>query len=345
MSELRHDQTTEDWVVIAPERGLRPHDARPASPDEGSKRDDCPFCPGNERETPPETWRLPGPRGTWRARAFANRFPIVESERGRHEVIVESPHHDWDLATGSEQGVRRVLRAYRARYLAMRSLRPSLVVLFRNHGLAAGTSLEHPHSQVVALPIVPALIRRRLEVARQQFDETGNCLYEEMLERAIAEDERIVRASERYAAFVPYAASVPFETWISPRRHQSSFGALSDEGLGELAGLLWAVLRGLRQALNDPPYNLVIDSVPPADEQVPYFGWVLRIVPRLTTAAGFELATAIPVNPSLPESDASSLRGSVTSLVAGHGPAEDVSNVPVRDRRRMGTYPRGVSTT
>ena len=317
MSQLRQDPTSGDWVIVASERGLPPHDGVPPLGDDGSGRDGCPFCPGHENSTPPETWRLSGARGAWLIRAFADRVPILESDRSRHEVIVESPGHDWDLATGTEQEVRRVLRAYRARYLALRSVHPSLVVVFRNHGGVAGTSMAHPHSQVVALPVIPARMRRRLELARRYFEETGNCLYVTLVERELAEGDRVVRTSERFASFVPLAASVPFETWISPRRHRASFGALRDEGLVELARELSLILRGLRQALNDPPYNLVIDSIPPLDEDVPYFAWLIRILPRLATAAGFELATGMPVNPNLPESDAASLRAAVLSVGAG----------------------------
>lgn len=226
-------------------------------------------------------------------------------------MIVESPRHDWDIASGSEAEVHRLLRAYRARYLAFRSERPALISVFRNRGDRSGASLKHPHSQVVAAPLVPGLIRRRLETARRHFEATGRCLYVELVEGELVEGQRVLAVSDRVVAFVPAAATVPYETWIAPRSHGSSFGAVSDEMMVSLAPVLRKCLRALGKALADPPYNLVIDSVPPAEEQVPYFGWLIRILPRTTVAAGFELATGMAVNPNLPEEDAMVLRSAL----------------------------------
>ena len=238
--------------------------------------------------------------------------------RGHHEVIIESPRHDWDLATATHPEVRAVLAAYRARYRALRAAGDSaLIVVFRNHGPGSGTSLEHPHSQVLAAPVVPLQVRRRLDVARQHFDDLGTCLYAEVIDGELGDGRRVLTAGERVVAFQPFAAAVPFETWILPRSHQPSFGQAGDGLLDELAGVLRSVLQGLRVALEDPPYNLVIHSAPPGDEGRQYFIWHLQIVPRLATPAGFELGTGIPINPSLPEDTAATLRASIK------GPSDD----------------------
>lgn len=332
-TELRQDPTTRNWIVVAPGRGRRPsvfgRAARPAA-DAAT----CPFCSGHEAETPPELWRLDGDGG-WRVRVIPNMFAMLAGRGsgtrhvtaggfvsmpgiGRHEVVVESPDHDADLARADVRTVRDVLEAYRARYGALRAEGWACIVVFRNHGPGAGTSLAHPHSQIVATPVVPIEIRHRFDIAMQHFDDTGTCLYVEILRRELAEGRRIVLERDRVVAFQPFAAAVPFETWIMPRTHAAAFGDASDRDLDDLAVALRAVLGGLSRHLGDPDYNLVIQSAPPGDEDRQYFVWHLRIVPRLTTPAGFELGSGMRVNPSLPEETAAELRDTLAKEIA-HG--------------------------
>lgn len=327
MTELRQDPTTRNWVILAPQRNRRPHDRRGA--EQPSSPQDCPFCPGREHETPAELWRLEAPDGGWRLRAVPNKYPALDADasqrraardgflamggHGHHEVLIESPRHDWDMATGSQAEVRDVLGAYRERYQALRAATDSaVIVVFRNHGPASGTSLEHPHSQIVAAPVVPLQVRRRFDVARAHYDDFGTCLYLDLVERERQDGRRMLLDGERLVAFQPFAALAAYETWIVPRYHQPSFGRADDETLDELAGVLRAVLGALRRHLNDPPYNLVIHSAPPGDEEREFFTWYFQIVPRLSTPAGFELATGIPINPSLPEETAAALRGALS---------------------------------
>jgi UDPglucose--hexose-1-phosphate uridylyltransferase len=331
-TELRQDPATRNWVVVAPDRSRRPDSfgrPRRQKPDES----DCPFCPGREAETPDEVWRLNATDGTWQVRVVPNKFPLLAgsgSRRrrtspegfvtmpgvGRHEVVIESRDHADDLANASEAAVRRVLEAYRVRYRALRSEGAAVIVIFRNHGPGAGTSLSHPHSQIVATPVVPIEIRHRFDVAMQHYDDLGTCLYVDIVERELLDGQRIVLQSERFVAFHPFASATPFETWVMPRFHQSSFGDVGDAALDELASVLRAVLGGLRRALDDPDYNYVIYSAPPGDEEREYFVWHLRIVPRLLTPAGFELGSGIPVNPSRPEETAAALRRSIDEEVS-----------------------------
>ena len=154
---------------------------------------------------------------------------------GRHEVVIESRGHFDDLATASELAVRRVLEAYRVRYRALRDEGAALIVIFRNHGPGAGTSLSHPHSQIVATPVVPIEFRHRFDVAMQHYDDLGTCLYLDIVERELRDGRRIILQSERFVAFQPFASTSPFETWIMPGFHQSSFGKLDDAALDELA--------------------------------------------------------------------------------------------------------------
>jgi UDPglucose--hexose-1-phosphate uridylyltransferase len=227
---------------------------------------------------------------------------------GHHEVIIETPDHDGDLATGSDASVRGVLEVYRARYQSLRAEGAALIVIFRNHGPSAGTSLSHPHSQIVSTPVVPIEVRHRFEVAQQHYDDMGTCLYSDILRRELADDRRIVLQTEHFVAFQPFASAFSYETWLMPRAQQATFGSITDQQLDDMAGALRRVLAGLRQLLDDPDYNYVIESAPPDDEDSEYYVWHLRIAPKLGTPAGFELGSGMRVNPFPPEKAAQALR-------------------------------------
>ncbi|GIW07452.1 MAG: galactose-1-phosphate uridylyltransferase [Dehalococcoidia bacterium] len=327
MTELRQDPSTRNWVVIAPERGRRPdvfRAQRGRLPGDAA----CPFCPGREAETPGELWRLDGPDGNWRVRVVPNKFALLAGDGsarrhvspegfvampgvGWHEVVIESSDHGADLARADDAAVRNVLEAYRARYRELRAGGSALVIVFRNHGPGAGTSLAHPHSQIVASPVVPVQIRQRFDVAMQHYDDLGTCLYVDILGRELSDGRRVVLEGARFVAFQPFASASPFETWIMPRFHQPSFGDADDDALNDLASILRSVLSGLSRELGDPDYNYVIQSAPVGDEGREYFVWHLRIVPRLSTAAGFELGSGMLVNPSRPEDTAAALRRAI----------------------------------
>ena len=326
-SELRQDPTTRDWVVIAPGRRYRPHTLTDSSRQETPSQQ-CPFCPGQEHETPPEVWRLPMPDGGWRVRVVPNRFPTLAPNGtphrvintagfvsmpgvGRHEVIIESPDHNADLARAVNADVRAVLEGYRARYNALRHGSGGVIVIFRNHGSAAGTSLAHPHSQIMATPVVPIQIRHRFEVAMQHYDDMGTCLYVDLMERELRDGRRIVLETPHFVAFQPYASAMPFETWIMPRGPHPCFGDATDAMLDELAPIVRSVLAGLANVLDDPDYNAVLQSAPIGDEHREYFVWHLRVLPRIAVPAGFELGSGMAVNPSLPEEAAATLRAAV----------------------------------
>lgn len=328
MTELRLDPTVRNWVIVAPERGSRPDAFRGRRREDTTAGASCPFCPGREAETPPEMFRLPDEGGGWRLRVIPNKFAALSGDgsrehvidplgfismpgRGQHEVVVESPQHGWDLAMADEREVLDVLATYRARHRALRDAAAAVVVIFRNHGPGAGTSLPHPHSQIVAPPVVPLLVRHRFDVAMQHHDDTGRCLYVEILDRELADGRRIVAQNDGFVAFQPFASAAPFETWLMPRTHRASFADADDDELARLASLLRDVLRGLRDLLDDPDYNYVIQSAPPGDEDRPYFLWHLQIVPRLSTPAGFELGSGISINPSSPEASAAALRDAI----------------------------------
>jgi UDPglucose--hexose-1-phosphate uridylyltransferase len=329
MSTLRFDETTADWVVFAPARTLRPHDERPAqSPTDDEAHKSCPFCPGNEAFTPPEIDSVRDrPGDPWRVRVVPNKFPAMTIENnprrradphsfhfmggcGAHEVVIESPEHSLFLAQQPVEQIELVLRTLQGRYQdLMRDVRFQTVVIFKNHGVDAGTSLVHPHWQLVATPVVPRWLRTKHLEAAEYYDRTGQCLYCELMSRELEAGERILAANDEYVAFLPYAGHAPFETWIAPRRQQASFRSVPKDRFAALAELLQTVLLKLHTALKNPAFNLTIDDVPRGDENSEFFLWHMRIIPRLTTPAGFEMGSGMSINTVLPEDATAFLSG------------------------------------
>ena len=228
---------------------------------------------------------------------------------GIHEVVIEDPLHNQLLPLMVDKQVEEVLLAYRERYLALREdPRIKLTIIFKNYGKAAGTSLEHPHSQLVGTPIVPSNVRKKLQEAARYYDDIGRCVYCDLIEEELSVGQRIVEETERFVVFQPFASRFPFETWIVPKQHQASFGLISMEDSKSFGKALRRLLFKLYTRLNDPEYNYVIYTAPIKDEEEDYYHWHLQIIPRLTTPAGFELGSGIFINGSFPEETARFLR-------------------------------------
>ncbi len=330
MPELRQDPATREWVIIATERARRPHDFQKKAPPSPSAARDagCPFCPDNEHMTPEQDFVIPDTGagdGRWRVRVVPNKFaallPQGGPERrqsgifremagyGKHEVIIETPRHDQPIALMDRLQVEDIVRAYRARYRALREdTNLELILIFKNHGRAAGTSLAHPHSQLVATPVVPTTIRLRYDTATRYHDDTGQCIYCVIRDEELKRGERIVLESEEFVAVHPYASRVPFETWILPRRHDSCFGHIADESLSDFAAVLQTLLRKMYFGLGNPDFNYVVHTAPIEDEDKHYYIWHLQILPRLTVQAGFELGSGMHINVALPEETAAFMR-------------------------------------
>lgn len=332
MPELRQDPTTKEWVVIATDRARRPDQFANTRTGPSAIRDydpSCPFCPGNEHMTPQETFSLPDPvgQGGWRIRVVPNKFaallPRGGGNDGRaashffhgapgygyHEVIIEGPWHNQGLPLMSEPEIEDLLYTYRQRYNALKT-DPGikLILLFRNHGERAGTSLQHPHSQLVATPVIPFHIRQKYEVATRHYDDTGHCLYCDVAAEERAAAKRVILETPHFLAFHPFASQVPFETWIVPRVHNPCFARITSVQTADLASVLRRVLRGLHDGLGNPDFNLIVHTAPVEDAQKPYFLWHIEIRPRLTTQAGFELGTGMYINTAVPEETATFMR-------------------------------------
>ncbi|MFC2059565.1 galactose-1-phosphate uridylyltransferase [Chloroflexota bacterium] len=334
MSELRQDPTTREWVIVAPERAKRPQPkAKKKTPEEIPPWDEaCPFCPGNESQTPGEVFRLPQSEA-WEVRVVPNRFAaltlnggITRREEGRffremdgigaHEVIIETASHNTPMALMPYQQVEKVLTAYWQRYNALKKDRRfKFITIFKNHGWASGTSLAHPHSQLVATPITATYYRRKFDVAVDYYDDVGRCLYCDLLAEELEREERIAAHTEGFVILHPYASRVPWETWIIPKKHYASFGMFPSEYLTELAIVLRDSLLCLFRGLDNPAFNLMIDTSTTEDEEDPYYHWHIRIVPRLSTIAGFEMGSGIYITTALPEKTARIARQYVDSLL------------------------------
>jgi UDPglucose--hexose-1-phosphate uridylyltransferase len=328
MPELRQDPITGGWVIIAIERNKRPSDftTRP----EEKKGGVCPFCKGNEKLTPPEitAYREAGTRPDepgWWIRIVPNRFPALENKNksleirrnfftsmngtGAHEVIIESPEHEQSLEQNDLVQVQEIFRAWRDRYnvlMAKEAIR--YVQIFKNEGAIAGASLEHPHSQVIATPLIPAVIKNELDGASAFFMDRGLCPYCEMIAHEEAAGERLIAGNQHFIAFCPYASRFPFEFTIIPRQHQADFSSLDDSMLQDLSAIVKETMQKLNTSLSRPPYNLMLHTAPVGFKEAPYYHWRLEVLPQLTKTAGFEWGTGIYINPAPPETAARYLR-------------------------------------
>ena len=327
MPELRQNPITRQWVIIATERAKRPQDLVKKTegvPPIPSYVERCPFCPGNEHMTPPPSMQMPSD-GKWQVRVVPNKFAALSSEGeltrkfdgfkttvngvGLHEVIVETPDHSKFMALLSEQEIELVLQCYRERYIAItKDPRIEHITIFKNHGLSAGTSLEHPHSQVIATPIIPPDIRNRMEEALRFYDSSGQCIFCRVLMDELSDRIRLVQETAHFVAFIPFAALTPFSLWIYPRRHMASFPEIHPEEIADLARMLRIVLAKLYYGLGNPDFNYIVRTAPSEGRYLRYVHWYITVVPRLTRSAGFELGSGIYINPTIPEANAEFLR-------------------------------------
>jgi len=331
MPELRKDPVVGRWVIISTERSRRPTNFTPVRLEKTSGF--CPFCPGQEDKTPPEVYaHRPGGSAPntpgWEVRVVPNKFPALQIEGaldrrgeglydkmngvGAHEVVIESPRHEQDLADLSVEQLTEVLRAYRERMLDLhRDRRFRYVLLFKNHGPEAGATLEHTHTQLVATPIIPRILQEELDGSRHYYELKERCVFCDIIQQETEEHNgrRVVTMNDRFLAIEPFAPRFPFETWILPRRHDSSYQIVSDEEeYVDLASILKDTLQRLNQALDRPPYNFVIHTAPVSEGDVDYYHWHLEIMPKLTRVAGFEIGSGFYINPTPPEDAAQYLR-------------------------------------
>jgi UDPglucose--hexose-1-phosphate uridylyltransferase len=340
LPELRKDIITGRWVIIATERSKRPQDFRAEEPPRTGEMF-CPFCEGNESKTPPEVLAVrqngsgPDTPG-WSLRVVRNKFPALRHDGdldlqadelfesmsgvGHHEVIIESPDHSASLAGLPEDDVARMLWAYSERILALqKDERIQYILIFKNHGERAGASLEHTHSQLIALPIVPIRVRREIDLSRGYYGLRQRCVFCDVLTKERKLSERVIAETENFIVLSPYAARFPFETWILPKQHQSQFELTRPDSHGELAGVLKKLLMAMDASLGRPAYNFLLHTAPVGDKCEQTFHWHFEVIPRLTRVAGFEWGSGFYINPTTPEMAAESLRSAIEAGPASSG--------------------------
>jgi len=325
MITIRKSVPKDVWTIIAPARGDRPFDFSDRS-ESGSDPDDCPFCPGNESHTPPETYAIrEGDRDAvedWSIRVFANKFPALNEDEnpsiieddlfttmggfGYHEVVVETPDHYTSLSELPEKQIELVVWAYKHRYgeLSTRD-QVKYVSIFKNHGRRAGASLAHPHSQIMATPFIPSDLKTELSNSETFYNETGSCYYCRLLAEELQDDKRVLSTNEHFVALAPYASRFPFEFHIIPKKHKSNFVDISTEEITSLSKILQTSLNGLKMELGDFPYNFFIHTAPAEPGEwahtAEHYHWHLEITPRITNPAGFEWGGGNFVNIVSPE--------------------------------------------
>jgi UDPglucose--hexose-1-phosphate uridylyltransferase len=328
VSELRFCPIKHRWTIIAPETTQRLNENGSADGESAVSAIDDPFAPGNESQTAPEIFRLPAGSQKWQVRVFANSTPVLRVEGevvreavglndtvsgvGAHEVIVETPSSNQELADLGVEEIVLVLQAYRARLLDLRrDLRLRYVLIFKNKGLEAGASVTHAHSQLIATPIIPTTVVQELSSCREHYSRRERCLFCDIIRQEQRLSERICLETDRYIALAPFAASSPFETWILPKRHRHDFALSTDDELRGAALILRDVLRRIRTVLDDPPYNLVLHNIPnphPRPGRPDYWStieedyhWHFGFAPRTNRLAGFEWGSGFSINPTPPE--------------------------------------------
>ncbi len=327
MPELRKDPVIGRWVIVSTERGKRPMDFPHKRPQRHGGF--CPFCTGNESKTPPEVlaFREKGEaneRG-WSVRVVPNKFPALVIEGplqrqgiglydkingiGAHEVIIDSPEHDKNFADFAVSEIAEVLRAYQLRLGDLaQDQRFRYILVFKNHGEDAGATLEHSHTQLIATPIIPKRVMEELEGTQRHFEIKERCIYCDIIDQEMHDGQRIIEATDDFVAISPFAARLPFETWILPKRHDPHFHRMDGAARKQLAVVLSTVLRKLNLALDEPAYNFVIHTAPINTRREWHFHWHIELMPKLTKVAGFEWGSGFYINPTPPEEAAAYLR-------------------------------------
>jgi UDPglucose--hexose-1-phosphate uridylyltransferase len=321
MSELRRDPIVGRWVIVDTDHPSLPEDFE--KEEHQWRTGECPFCYGNEGMTPPEidavrqTNIAPNTPG-WQVRVVPNKFPALQIEGdlnregvgiydmsngiGAHEVVIETPYHHKDLDELLNPEIENIINIWcrRAQDL-MKDKRFRYIMIFKNYGPSAGASLEHTHSQIIALPMVPKNVLEELKGAQRYFEYRERCIFCDILKQEISEKERIVLENKYFLAFCPYVSRFPFEVWILPKKHNPYFCHMPKEEVPFLASILKDLLNKFRNLFGKPAYNFIIHTAPLDGEEKESYHWHIEFMPKLTRVAGFEWGTGFYIVPTPPE--------------------------------------------
>lgn len=330
MPDLRRDPIIGRWVIISTERAVRPRDFVQDHQARQPSATLCPFCPGQEALTPREVLAYRPQGGApntpgWTVRVVPNKFPAlqVEGDMGRegiglydrmngigaHEVIIETPDHKTPLADLSAKQIEDMLWAYRDRMVDLkRDLRFRYILIFKNHGAAAGATLEHTHSQLIALPVIPTSVLAEIEGCRAHYRQKERCIYCDIIRQEVSDGDRVVTENAEFLAVTPFAPRFPFETWLLPKRHAAYFEESQKTQFEMLARALADCLRRMDRVLTKPAYNFILHNSPLHESTGDFYHWHIELIPKLTQVAGFEWGTGFYINPVTPEEAAKFLR-------------------------------------
>ena len=328
MPELRRDPIVGRWTIVSTERGKRPSDF--LREEETNAATSCPFCPGFEDKTPPEILAYHPPqreknKSGWWVRVVPNKFPALQIEGslnrtgegmydkmngiGAHEVIIETPDHSKDIHLVEDKRVEDIFWAWRDRIIDLKKDRRfKYILIFKNHGDAAGASLEHTHSQLIALPVVPKRVTEEVEGAREHYNFKERCIFCDIIRQETESKIRLISENDGFLAIAPFASRFPFEMWILPKTHQCNFEESQKREFEQLAPMLKDMLSRLDRVLDFPAYNYIVHTSPIGESAQDYFHWHMEIMPKLTKLAGFEWGTGFYINPTPPEESAKFLR-------------------------------------
>ena len=323
VSELRFDLVSKDWVLIATGRSKRPETfAKQERQRIEVAEKDCPFCHLETQEKPRLEYK--DKEEQWEVVSVPNKYPAFSQsdslhERahgpyslmdgvGFHEVVVTRDHKK-SLAEMSAEQIKRVIDAYQERYLDLANEKfINYISIFHNHGREAGASIVHPHSQIIAMPLIDPDLQRSINGSRVFFENQGECVHCKMMEWDREDGQRIIFENKEFVVLVPFASRVAFEARIYPKEHHAYFERIKEQEKEQLAQAMQAALSKIFKGLNDPAYNFFLHTAPADGKDYSHYHWHFEILPKTSTWAGFELGTGIEISTVQPEEAAKYLR-------------------------------------
>jgi len=329
MSELRRDPIGGRWVIVDTDHPHKPEDYEYEP--QVYKGGTCPFCYGNESMTPPEVDAIrdshtsPNTSG-WQVRVVPNKFPALQVEGdierrgigmydmsngvGAHEVLIETPYHQKDISDLLNHEVENFISMYCRRALDLaKDRRFKYIMIFKNLGSAAGASLEHPHTQIIALPMIPKSALEEIKGASNYFEYRERCIFCDIIRQETQENERLVLDNKHFLAFCPFVSRFPFEIWIIPKKHSSLFCHMPPEEIPSLAQILRDIIAKLKKLFPNVSYNYILHSSPVnGDGSTEGYHWHIEFMPKLTRTAGFEWGSGFYLVATPPELAAKYLR-------------------------------------
>jgi UDPglucose--hexose-1-phosphate uridylyltransferase len=326
MAELRREPIVRQWVVITTDHPKGPSDYLPFKPpyQPQEQRGECPFCSGNEAMTPKETFSIKGEGIPWSVRVIPNKFPFFRIEGefdrrpegmydvmgaiGAHEIVVEAPEHHQNLTTMEPSQIEKILIAYRERLTDLeKDRRFQQFLILKNY---PGIFNRHPHSHILAMPVVPKRIDEEIWGTMDYYQRKERCIFCDIIKEEISVKKRVVLETVHFLIFSPFASRYPFETWIIPKVHSPDFHHITEEQIGDLSMGIQSLFLRMYKLLSDHPYSITFHTSPVQNGfHRPEYHWHIEIRLRIGLREGFEWGTGFFVNPTPPEDAAAYLRG------------------------------------